>query len=85
MNDSEKSTLYHNEFGCSPAQYHGVIDRLWKVLDKAGLQDKDVFTQCEEKIKELEEENKQLREEIILDDKLLATRQELLDLFDYPY
>lgn len=62
---------YYDEFQCSPAQYHGVVDRLWKVLGKldTGVQNKDVFTQCVERIKELEKENQQLREEIAIDDK----------------
>lgn len=66
IHNYENNTHYYAGFGCSPAQYHGVIDRLWKVLGKsdAGVQDKDVFTQCEEKIMELEESNRLLQREL---------------------
>lgn len=48
---------YHDQFQCSPAQYHAVVDRLWEALglQDAPVQDVDVFTQAVEAINERDE------------------------------
>ena len=51
------STTYHDDFGCSPAQYHAGLDKLWKALRLTETQDEDVFTLAAKRIEELERRN----------------------------
>ena len=43
------------DYGCTPAQYHAGLDKLWKALRVVEVQDEDVFTLAARKIKLLED------------------------------
>lgn len=51
---------YHPDFDCTPAQYHGAIDRLWKALDVRGPQQEDCLTLAAKEIVRLRERVREL-------------------------
>lgn len=44
---------YNSDFGCTPAQYHASIDKLWKALKAEGPQQEDCFTMAAKEIERL--------------------------------
>jgi hypothetical protein len=44
-----------NNYGLTPEQYHGGLDKLWAALKLTGVQDRDVFTLAAERITHLTE------------------------------
>ncbi len=40
----ESSSGYNADFGCTAAQYHASIDKLWAALEVEGVQEHDCFT-----------------------------------------
>ena len=46
----------HEEYGITPEQYHAGLDKLWGALENVLYNgERDVFTMCADRIKELEE------------------------------
>jgi hypothetical protein len=56
---------YDAKYDCTPAQYHGAIDRIWKALEVQGPQQEDCFTIAAKEIVRLRKRVKEL-DEIIL-------------------
>lgn len=54
LNKIEEPGAEMLDFGISAAQYHAGIDKLWKALRLTGVQNKDVFSLCAERIQKLE-------------------------------
>lgn len=51
---------YDVDFGCSPAQYHGAIDKLWEALGVTEVQEEDCFTLAAKEIVRLRNRVKEL-------------------------
>lgn len=47
------SSEFNSEFGCTPAQYHNGLDKLWDALAVDGPQEEDCFTLAANEIKRL--------------------------------
>jgi hypothetical protein len=57
---------YDHHFGCTPAQYHGAIDRLWKALRVEGPQESDCFTMAAAEIERLRDRVNELESHLAL-------------------
>jgi hypothetical protein len=57
---------YDTRFDCTPAQYHGAIDRIWKALDVQGPQQEDCFTMAAKEIVRLRKRVKELEDHLAL-------------------
>jgi hypothetical protein len=54
------SNAYDPDFDCTPAQYHGAIDKLWTALEVQGPQKDDCFTMAANEIVRLRNRVKEL-------------------------
>ena len=57
---------YSDDFGCTPAQYHGAIDKLWKALGAEGPQQEDCFTMAANEIQRLRDRVNELESHLAL-------------------
>ena len=55
---------YDTEFGCTPAQYHAAIDKLWKALEVTTPQEPDCFTLAAREIVRLRNRVKELEDHL---------------------